>query len=123
MSIYKAFSGPYFPALRLNTERNFVTLRIQSKYGKIRTRKNSVFGHFSRSDKVEFSRSDKVQIISKNRYLICTVYYDPKYFLHLNFTFLNFGKKFPVNLSLTIFIVFSFVIQKIKLFEKAVLKV
>ena len=24
--------------------------RIQSKFGKIRTRKNSVFGHFSRSD-------------------------------------------------------------------------
>ena len=27
-----------------------VTLRIQSKYGKTRTRKNSVYGHFSRSD-------------------------------------------------------------------------
>ena len=27
----------------------FVSLHIQSKYGKIRTRKNSVFGHFSRS--------------------------------------------------------------------------
>ena len=26
-----------------------INLRIQSKYGKIRTRKNSVFGHFSRS--------------------------------------------------------------------------
>ena len=28
----------------------FVNLRIQSEYRKIRTRKNSVFGHFSRSD-------------------------------------------------------------------------
>ena len=27
-----------------------VSLRIQSECGKIRTRKNSVFGHFSRSD-------------------------------------------------------------------------
>ena len=29
---------------------NTVNLRIQSKYRKIRARKNSVFGHFSRSD-------------------------------------------------------------------------
>ena len=28
-----------------------VNFRVQSKYGKIRTRKNSVFGHFSRSDR------------------------------------------------------------------------
>ena len=33
------FSGPYFPAFRLNTERCGVPLRIQAKYGKIRTRK------------------------------------------------------------------------------------
>ena len=43
-------SGPYFPAFRLNTEIYFVNLRIQSQYRKIRTRSNSVFGHFSRSD-------------------------------------------------------------------------
>ena len=41
------FSAPYFPAFRLNTERYSISLRIQSKCGKIRTRKNSVFGHFS----------------------------------------------------------------------------
>ena len=29
-----------------------VNLRIQSEYGKIRTRKNSVFGHFSRSARI-----------------------------------------------------------------------
>ena len=34
----------------LNTERYWVSLRIQSECGKIRTRKNSVFGHFSRSE-------------------------------------------------------------------------
>ena len=28
------FSGPYFPAFRLNTERYFVSLRIQSECGK-----------------------------------------------------------------------------------------
>ena len=38
---YRVFSGTYFP----------VNLRIHSEYGKIQTRKNSVFGHFSHSDK------------------------------------------------------------------------
>ena len=37
------FSAPYFPAFGLNAERYEVSLRIQSKRGKIRTRKNSVF--------------------------------------------------------------------------------
>ena len=32
-------SGPYFPAFRLNMERCGVSLRIQSKCGRIRTRK------------------------------------------------------------------------------------
>ena len=44
------FSGPYFPAFRLNTDRYEVSLRIQSEWGKIWTRKNSVFGHFSLSE-------------------------------------------------------------------------
>ena len=38
---YGVISGPYFPLFGLN-------LRIQSEYRKIRTRNNSVFGHFSR---------------------------------------------------------------------------
>ena len=49
MSKYEVFSGPYFPAFGLNTEKYEVSLRIQSKCGKIQTRNNSVFGHFSRS--------------------------------------------------------------------------
>ena len=52
VSKYGVFSGPYFPAFGLNTERYGVFLRIQSEYGKIRTRRNSVFGHFSPSDGV-----------------------------------------------------------------------
>ena len=40
---------PYFPVFGLNTEICSINLRIQSEYSKIRTRKNSVFGHFSRS--------------------------------------------------------------------------
>ena len=53
MSKYGFFSGPYFPVFRLNTEIYSVNLRIQSKYRKIRTRKKSVFGHFSRSERVK----------------------------------------------------------------------
>ena len=49
MSKYGVFSGPYFPVFALNMERYEVSLRIQSECGKIRTRKNSVSGHFSRS--------------------------------------------------------------------------
>ena len=34
----RSCSGPYFPAFGLNSERYFVSLRIQSKCGKMRTR-------------------------------------------------------------------------------------
>ena len=47
VSKYGVFSGPYFPAFELNTER--VSSSIHTKCRKIRTRKNSVFGQFSRS--------------------------------------------------------------------------
>ena len=40
VSKYGVISGPYF---------SVVNLRIQSEYRKLRTRNNSVFGHFSRS--------------------------------------------------------------------------
>ena len=49
VSKYEVFSGPYFPAFELNTERYEVSVPIQSKCEKIQTRKNSVFEHFSRS--------------------------------------------------------------------------
>ena len=49
VSKYGVFSGPYFPAFGLNTEKCGVSLQIQFEYGKIRNRKNSVFGHFSQS--------------------------------------------------------------------------
>ena len=35
----RSFSGPYFQTFELNTERYGVSLRIQSKCGKIQTRK------------------------------------------------------------------------------------
>ena len=50
-SKYGVFSGPCSPAFRLNTEIYGVGLGIQSKCGKTQTRKNSLFGHFSRSEK------------------------------------------------------------------------
>ena len=49
VSKYGVFSGPYFPAFGLSTEIYEVSFRIQSECGKIWTRKNSVFGHISRS--------------------------------------------------------------------------
>ena len=66
---YGVFSGPYFSVFGLNTEIYRVNLRIQFKYRKIRTRKNSVFGHFSCGD-----------------YLRRYHFYD---FKHFNFTFLD----------------------------------
>ena len=48
VSKYVVISGPYFPVFGLKTEIYEVNIRIQSKYRKIRTRNNSVFGHFSR---------------------------------------------------------------------------
>ena len=38
-----------FPVFGLNTKICEVNLRVPSKYKKMRTRNNSVFGHFSRS--------------------------------------------------------------------------
>ena len=42
----RSFSGPYFLAFGLNTERYWVSLRILSKCGKIRTRKTTNTGTF-----------------------------------------------------------------------------
>ena len=50
VSKYGVISGPYFPVVGPNTEIYYVNLRIQSKYRKIGTRNNTIFGHFSRSE-------------------------------------------------------------------------
>ena len=47
----RIFSGPCFPAFGLNMERYGLSVPSQSEWRKIRTRKNSVFRHFSYSDK------------------------------------------------------------------------
>ena len=46
LSKYGLFSGPYFPAFGLNTERYSVSLRIQSECGKMRTRKTPYLDTF-----------------------------------------------------------------------------
>ena len=49
VSKYGVISGPYFPVFGLSTEIYEVNLRIQFEYRKIRTKNNSVSGHFSSS--------------------------------------------------------------------------
>ena len=49
LSKYGVISDPYFHVFGLHTEIYEVNLHIESEYRKIRTRNNSVFGHFSRS--------------------------------------------------------------------------
>ena len=51
VSKYGVISGPYFPLFGLNMKIYGVNLSIQSEYRKIRTRNNSIFGHFSCSDR------------------------------------------------------------------------
>ena len=43
----RSFSGPYFPVFGANTEIYFGNLHIQSKYGKIRTRKGCIWIFFA----------------------------------------------------------------------------
>ena len=45
MSEYRVFAGQHFPIFELNAEIYFVNFCIQLNYGKIRTRKKSVFGY------------------------------------------------------------------------------
>ena len=66
---YRAFSDPYFPTYALNTERYSVSLHIQSECRKIRARKNSVFGHFSRSACLCSSNTEILNIPYQSIYL------------------------------------------------------
>ena len=55
----RSFSGPYFPAFGLNTERYSVSLRIRSECRKIRTRKSPNTGTFDAVIQTEFLESGK----------------------------------------------------------------
>ena len=54
---YGVISGLYFPVFGLNMEICSSNLCIKSKYRKIRTRNNLVFGHFSRSKNAPISQN------------------------------------------------------------------
>ena len=74
VSKYGVFSGPYFPVFGLNTEIYGVNLRMQSEYRKIRIRKNSVFGHFSRSvSHIEFTLSCHLGFSSDYHYFYFSI--------------------------------------------------
>ena len=81
---YGVFSGPYFPAFGLNKERYEVSLRIQSKCRKIRTKRNSVFEHISRS---ESFRVSKVSIRKAESLRLC---------YHYSFRYGSFLGNFPI---------------------------
>ena len=66
VSKYGVISSPYFPVFGLNTEIYEVNLRIQSEYRKIRTRNNSVFGYFSRSDTSRKAINSKPVVVKEN---------------------------------------------------------
>ena len=49
----RSYFWSVFPRIRTEYGEIYLSLRIQSECGKMRTRNNSVFGHFSGSDKTE----------------------------------------------------------------------
>ena len=64
----------------MNRERYRVSLRIQKECGKISTRKNSVFGHFSRS----FSSYTKESSDPFSNHLITSSYFSNLNSCHIN---------------------------------------
>ena len=78
VSKYWVFSGLYFPVFRLNTKISGANLHFQSKFRKIRTRKNSVFGHLS--------HNIMVSIVSFKIYLHNIMFwvYSVKSYFHLS---------------------------------------
>ena len=79
----------YFPVYGLNTEIYYsVNLCIQFKYGKIRTRTNSVFGNFLRNPRKVICYTGKTARVfhinsSKYFYIIISVFLQTQ-FLHLS---------------------------------------
>ena len=69
VSKYGFFSGPYFPVFGLNTTIYGTNLGIQSKYGKMRTRKKSVFGHVSAVYLFTFTKD----ILNGKLHFLCSV--------------------------------------------------
>ena len=53
----RTYSGPYFPAFELNTERHEVSLRIQPEFGKIIDQNNNEYGHILCSANFQHSKN------------------------------------------------------------------
>ena len=53
----RTYSGPYFPAFELNTERHEVYLRIQPECGKIIDENNNKYGNILRSANFQHSKN------------------------------------------------------------------
>ena len=70
---YRVFSAPYFPVFGLNTETYSVNRRIQSEYRKIRTKKNSVFGYFSRSVHIKNLKKAQLQVLQSVRQWVLNI--------------------------------------------------
>ena len=67
----RSYSDPYFPASGPNTERYFVSLRIQSKCGKMWTRITPNTDTFHAMDSYLFWFSLKLDISQRIRNLLC----------------------------------------------------
>ena len=65
VSQYEVISDPYLPVFRLKKEIFSVTLRIQSEYKKVRTRNNSVFGHYHAVSVTVFRFKDLTKWVKK----------------------------------------------------------
>ena len=81
VSKYEVIFGVYFHIFRLNTETYSVNVRIQSEYRKIRTRNNSILGHFSCSVYVYYLQlfgmdniSNWLEILSKSCNVCCKTF-------------------------------------------------
>ena len=70
------FSGPYFPVIGLNTEIYSVNLLTKCEYRKIRTRKNSVFGHFSCTGRPKVGFGLKAKLIKKMKAINRTINFE-----------------------------------------------
>ena len=69
VSKYEVFSGPHFSVFGLNTE-IYGVISIQSKYGRIRTKENSVLGHFSRCENYNRSWQCNVSLSQEELWLV-----------------------------------------------------
>ena len=74
VSEYGVLSGPYFPVFGMNTEIYAVNHRIQSEFGKIRTRKNLDTFHAVSQYKAFHSQQLRVQHFTQSTYF-CNSYF------------------------------------------------